>query len=124
MRRSTILPATALLAAAVSPAAAQDGFAAFVALNSTPVGALPPIAPTSAPGTGGGHALRYGRVQFARGVDAVHNVGLRFDGAAGRGRMGWTISGQLCSGCVGLVMGGVDLQYPLRSGSPPATLRP
>ena len=126
MRRSTILPAAqlaaqlaalhaALLAASGTPAAAQDDFVAHFALHSTPVAALPPVAPASVADAGTGYSLRYGRLAFGDGPDAVHNVGFRVDQQAGRGRVGWTFGGQLCAGCAGLAMAGVDLQYPLRT---------
>lgn len=121
MRHSTIVPAArlaALLAVSGAPAAAQDDYVAYFALHSTPVAALPPVAPTSVASTGTGYSLRYGRLAFGDGADAVHNVGFRVDQPAGRGRFGWTVGGQLCVDCDGLVMAGVDLQYPLRTPSP------
>lgn len=114
MRPIVMLAAAALAAVQNRPAAAQDGdgSVAYFALNSTPLGALPPVAPTAG-GDARGTMLRYGRLPNGGGDGALQSVALRFDGSKGAGRLGWTIGTQLCDGCSGLLISGVDYVRPL-----------
>lgn len=113
MRPIVMLAAAALAAVQSRPAAAQSGgdVAAYFALHSTPLGALPPVAPMAA-GAARGTMLRYGRLPIGDGA-TLQTVALRFDRSTGAGRLGWTVGTQLCDGCSNLVMTGVDYIRPL-----------
>jgi hypothetical protein len=108
----------ALFGGAAQPALGQDegDFAAFFALLLTPIGALPPLvrAPMLQGGpVGGAFHARYGHYEIFGSEVAIHNIGVGGDFPAGTGRMGATLAFQMCDGCDGTLMFGLDYTAPL-----------
>jgi hypothetical protein len=111
--RLNLALALCLLAATSQPLAAQSlhDYVAWLAMMSTPYGALPPLVTRAmagpAAGVTGGRSfdLQYGHFSFGEGSDAVNTggVGARF------GRLGVLVGYEGCSGCDGALL--VDADY-------------
>jgi len=104
--------------AAARPAAAQDfgDIAAYVALVTTPVGALPPLPPTPpiADGVAPPHFdLRYGRWKFDGDDAAQHTIGAGVRFGAGGGQGSLTASYMTCDGCDGAIGLGLEMTAAL-----------
>ena len=90
-------------------ASAQDegDFAAYFALNFTPLGAFVPLPPPASAVRGSAFVFRYGNLDFGSGADgSLHNFALAGDFSTGRGRFGLTLGGTTCDGCDGNIMRG------------------
>lgn len=117
--RARALVVLGLVALVSRPAAAQSikDFVAWLAMMSTPYGALPPVVTPAMTGhqpkagSGSVFELRYGHYAFDGSSDAVHSggIGARF------GRVGVIVGYEGCSGCGGDIMGGVDYDATLVS---------
>lgn len=118
--RKNMLGLLALVVTGSAPltsAAAQSekDFAGWVGLITTPVGALPPVIPTT---TGMAFQARYGHWQFASDDDNTSNYGIGLSLGAGRSRatvvLGYTTTKD-CTDC-GQMMAGFELHVPLVQG--------
>ena len=105
-------------------ALAQDegDIAAYAALSFTPLGGLVPLPPPGTAARGSAFLLRYGNLDF--GFGSLHNIAVRADLAAGRGRLGLTLGGTTCDDCDGNIMAGVDYTIPLTQTRALLALRP
>jgi len=117
------------LVAAASPtrASAQDegDFAAYVALNFTPLGAFVPLAPPASVARGSAFVFHYGNLDLGSGSDgSLHNFALGGDFSTGRGRVGLTLGGTTCDGCDGNIMAGLDYTATLTHNVVSVALRP
>jgi hypothetical protein len=110
-------------AAALVPASAfaqtdseTKDLAGYLALSSTPVGALPPSAfGVDAAKTRATFDLRYGRFSY-EGDFAVNGFGIGASAALAGGRIGGSLGSQTCDGCDATTMIGVDYEYSLVNG--------
>jgi hypothetical protein len=95
MKKIVAIAASALVFAAPAMAQGNQGpsdkdIAAYLAINSSTIGALPPLATNTLAGTGGlGWHLQYGRMSWGDEVNSNSFAG-GFDVSLGRGRIGFT----------------------------------
>jgi hypothetical protein len=90
---------------------AQDegDYAAYFALNFTPLGAFVPLPPPASAARGSAFVFRYGNLDLGSGSDgSLHNFAIGGDFSTGRGRLGLTLGGTTCDGCDGNIMAGLD----------------
>lgn len=114
---TTLAAAAVLVAPAIAGAQDEKDIAAYIALNLTPIGALPPSLSTSMLGgqaEGFGIQTRYGYMDGSG--DAIHNfgVGVQFR-APWSGDLGVTLGygKQTCEGCESATMIGASWQSRL-----------
>jgi hypothetical protein len=126
--RSPLAAPLLVLCVVASPAraSAQDvgDFAAYIALNFTPLGGLVPLPPATSGAGGSAFVLRYGNLDLGDGDGSLHNFALGGDFAVGRGRLGLTLGGTTCDGCDGNFMGGLDYSQVLTQNVLTVALRP
>ena len=98
------------------PTRAQGNeFVAFAALNSTPPGALVPIAIGSRVTGPWNVAIRYGRISYSRDR-TFHHGGLTLDYGLGGGRGAVTVGANHCDGCEPLLNAAFDYERVISSG--------
>ena len=116
MRRFLLLAGTVILACPTTTALAQDegDVAAFFALLTTPVGALPPSITPAMLGddTGRRFGMRYGTYEFDF-LERFHNIGVTLTDP----RLGVSVAYLTCDGCDGAVMVGVEFDPILARGT-------
>lgn len=118
---------SALAFFASAPAQAQDSdvkeFAGYVGLNSTPIGLLTPMAPTTG-NVGFGFNLRASMINGGSYGDDVRAFGGGIDIGAGPGRLGLQAlyASQDCQDCDGLFGLGADFDLPLWSSLTDASM--
>lgn len=116
-----------MVVAGPTRASAQDesDFAAYVALNFTPLGAFVPLPPPANAARGSAFVFRYGNLDLGSGSDgSLHNFAIGGDFSTGRGRMGLTLGGTTCDGCDGNIMAGLDYTATLTQNAVSVAIRP
>jgi len=107
---SFVLPGTVVTAVR---AQSSGSAAAYVALNLTPPGALPPV--PLAPNSIAGHtafSMRYGYFgEYAH--QPLHHLAAGLQTAAGSAQLGFLVGTTVCDGCRGRIMAGVDWLVPI-----------